>query len=124
VKIYDPEKSDISLKEARKRTRTERTIRIVDRRVTFPEVLRVLHERYGASIVADPATSFVDYTNGSPIRADVDITADNVADALEQLTQVYKGTEWELRPTGFFIVRSEANVNNQKPPTPQPPIRM
>lgn len=112
VKIYDPEKSDITLKEARKRTKTARPIRIQDRRVTFPEVMRVLHERYGASIVADPAVGF-------PDRKDVDITADSIADALEQLTKIYKGTEWELRPTGFFVVRSEANVNNQKPPVPQ-----
>jgi hypothetical protein len=44
-----------------------------------------------------------------PQRANVHLPLMPLGEALDQLTQIYKGTEWEWRKYGVLVVRGPSN---------------
>jgi hypothetical protein len=80
----------------------ERKVTIQMRDVSFPEVLRYLHNVYNIAYVCDPGGVM-------PQRANVNIVNMPLGKALDRLTQIYKDTEWEWRKLNFLLLRGPQN---------------
>lgn len=100
--IYTPVKWELSHREAKRLPALKRPITLDMKAVTFPEVLRRLHEKYNIAFISDSRKSM-------PDRADIVLRSLTLGDALDRLTQIYRNTEWEWRKDGFLIVRSSSN---------------
>lgn len=99
---YSPIKFEITQKQARTLPELRKSIRIERRRATLPQILREMYDRYDTSIVADPPAV-------QKQICDVSFDAASLPEAFDRLTQIYRDTQWEYRPSGFFVIRSGPN---------------
>ena len=102
TQYYPTEEFEISEKDAKKHPALRKTVTINLRGYTFPLVMRHLHQEYSIPFVSD-------LPKHMPQKANVSIGPVSLGKALDYLTSVYKETEWELRKSGFIIVRGPTN---------------
>ncbi len=99
---YPTEKYEISPGESKNHPALRKTVTINLRGYTFPLVMRYLHQEYGIPFVSD-------LPKHMPQKANVSVGPVSLGEALDYLTSVYKDTEWEVRKSGFVIVRGPTN---------------
>ncbi len=99
LKYYPTKKFEISLKEAKaNHPMLHKTVSLNLKGYTFPLVMKHLHQEYGVPFISD-------LPKHMPQKANVSIGPVPLGEALDYLTLVYKDTEWELRKSGFVVVR-------------------
>lgn len=99
--LYTPAKFEIKHPDAKKQPLMQRRVS-VSVTGTLPQVLVDLCKTYRVPFVCSPERSLQQ-------RARVRIQDETLAEALDQLVQIYKGCEWEYRRLGFIVVRSADN---------------
>lgn len=102
--FYQPENYIVSRSEAKRRPELQRTIELTAKKVTFPEAMKLLHQRYGINFVSDSARYMRQ-------RADVELRTISLGQAMDKLTKLYKDTEWEWRKLGVIVIRGPMNPN-------------
>jgi hypothetical protein len=108
---YAPVKEEIPLKQARQKPQLQIKVNLQARGVTLSRVMRLLHQQYKFPFVADVALSTSE-------RANVDLRNITLGEALDSLTETYKGAEWEYRKSGYIVMRDPANpARRVKPQT-------
>lgn len=106
--IYSARTGRSNSGEAKSVPQLKKRISIDLTNATFPRVLKHLNEAYGVSFVCD-AEQFM------PQRVNVRIVNTTMAEALDALVKLYKGTEWEWRKMGVLVVRGPANPVRSQP---------
>jgi hypothetical protein len=109
--LHVPEKFEVAPEEARELPALQKQVTLTAKQATLPALLRSLHQRYGVPFVCDAEQWMKE-------RADVAIEGRPLAEALDRLTEIFPGTEWEYRKLGFLIVRSPGNPSNSRRRTP------
>jgi cytochrome c556 len=107
--IYSTALYAVPRREADKQAQMKKRVSLNVRDATLPQVLLMLHQKYDIPFVSQNEKEL-------PQRADVRFDSLPLATALDRLTELYKGTDWELRRLGFVVVWGE----NNRPRNPTP----
>lgn len=105
---YVPGKLEVTRKEAKKLPALQKRVTLYLKAATLPEVMQKLSRSYRFPFVSDP-------NRGQKRRVEVHFKSIPLADALDRLTQLYPGAEWEYRKSGFLIMRSPGNPAAAQP---------
>ena len=99
---HDPQRFEVKPSDAKLLSELKVVVTLDAGKITFPDAMRLLHEKYGFAYISDSKTDM-------PQKAEVRIPRMSLGEALDRLTEIFKDTEWEWRKYGFIVIRGPNN---------------